>query len=381
MTARRLVLDAKVRPYPMALVSADHFRYHDDGPIDPREVLSSPTFSLYCLEPRRREAIFVQTPAQVDLRAAPFYFQAQYEAAQGLVAVGYDTLHELAETVPVDPARLILVHSVGRCGSTLVSRAFAESGGVLSLAEPDVLTQLVALRGTGHCDPGELSRLVRSCTRLVCANASASAGADAGAGDGHRVAIKFRSFVVQLADVFHQQFPAATNVFLYRGAHAWSRSTMRAFGAREPQAEAQQAQVQDRLGRLLPLLAAYRAAQGRLLTPVEAMACHWVGLMEQALDLRQRGVPMFTARYEELTAAPHAVLAALFGYCGLPALPAPVVDRLLAGDSQAGSSVSRAAVQAADGSFDPDELSRVIAALSTTVTPDLVLPETSAPVG
>jgi len=369
----------------MALVSADHFRYHDDGPIDPRQVLSSATFSLYCLDPQRREAIFVQVPAHVDLRAAPFYFQAQYEAAQGLVAVGYDTLHELAEAVELDPARLVLVYSVGRCGSTLVSRAFAEAGGVLSLAEPDVLTQLVALRETGQCDPGELSRLVRSCTRLVCADAEAraraGAGAKAGAGADHRIAIKFRSFVVELAGVFHEQFPAATNVFLYRGAHAWSRSTMRAFGPREPQTEDQQAQVQDRLGRLLPLLAAYRAAKGRLLTPVEAMACHWVGLMERALDLRQRGVPMFAVRYEELTAAPHAVLAALFGYCGLPALPAPVVDRLLAGDSQAGSSVSRAAVQSADGSFDPDELSRVIAALSRTATPDLVLPETFALAG
>ncbi|HET8658659.1 MAG TPA: hypothetical protein VFM55_06640 [Micromonosporaceae bacterium] len=378
-------------------MSADHFRYHDDGLIDPQEVLSSATFSLYCLDPQRREAIFVQVPAHVDLRAAPFYFQAQYDAAQGLVAVGYDTLHQLAEAVELDPARLVLVHSVGRCGSTLVSRAFAEAGGVLSLAEPDVLTQLVVLRETGHCDPGELSRLVRSCTRLVCAGADAAAGAGttasagagttasapapAGATADQRIAIKFRSFVVQLADVLHEQFPAARNVFLYRGAHAWSRSTMRAFGPREPQTEAQQAQVQDRLGRLLPLLAAYRAAKGRLLTPVEAMACHWVGLMEQALELRRRGVPMFAVRYEELTAAPHAVLAALFGYCGLPALPDPVVDRLLAADSQAGSSVSRAAVQAADGSFDPDELSRVIAELSRDVTPDLVLPGTSTLVG
>lgn len=370
MSARRLVLDAKVRPYPMSLVSADHFRYHDDGPVDPRVVLSSPAFSLYCLEPGRREAIFVQTPPEVDLRAASFYFQAQYEAAQGLVAVGYETLHQLAETIRLDPARLILVYSVGRCGSTLVSRAFAESQGVLSLAEPDVFTQLIALRETGHCDPDELSRLVHSCTWLVCTGASASAD--------QRIAIKFRSFVVELADIFHRHFPTATNVFLYRGAYAWSRSTMRAFGPRQPQTEAEQAQVQDRLGRLLPLLAAYRAAKGRLLTPVEAMACHWVALMERALDLHQRGVPMFAARYEELSAAPHAVLAALFDYCGLPALPAPVVDGLLASDSQEGSSVSRAAVRAADGSFDPDELSRVIGELSANVTPDCVLPETSA---
>ncbi|HET6212353.1 MAG TPA: hypothetical protein VFE14_05715 [Micromonosporaceae bacterium] len=366
MSARLLVIDDKVRPYPMSLVSAEHFRYHQAGTAE-AGIVESPEYSLYCLEPDRREAIFVRVPAGVDPVRAPFYFQAQYEAAQALVAVPYRALHDLADRVRMDAANLILVYSTGRCGSTLVSRAFAGAEGVRSLSEPDVFTQLIALRETGRCDTAELSELLRSCARLVC-------------GGQQRVAVKFRSFVVELAEVFHRHYPAAKNVFLYRGGYAWSRSTMRAFGAREAETDAQRAAVQDRLGTLLPLLAAYRAGKGRLLTPVEAMACHWVQLMECGLALHRRGIPVFTARYEELRTAPRETLRAMFVHCGLPALSGPVLDRVLAEDSQAGSSVGRDEV-GPDVALDAAELATAIAELSSSISEDTVLPNTFALAG
>ena len=57
----------------------------------------------------------------IDLLQAPFYFIAQYEAAQRVIAVPYDTFHALARKIEIDPKRILLFYSTGRCGSTLFS--------------------------------------------------------------------------------------------------------------------------------------------------------------------------------------------------------------------------------------------------------------------
>ena len=363
-TARHLVIEEKTRPYPMALVGPHHFRVRDAGPVDPSTVCG-PAYSLYCLDPERRHALFVETPPGTDLAAAPFYFQAQYEAAGSLVAVPYEDLHALARSI--EPGRLVLLYSVGRCGSTLLSRAFAATPGVWSLSEPDVFTQLITLREAGLHDAAEVAALVATCTRLL------------GAAAGDRVlVVKFRSFVVDLADVFHAHFPEARAVFLYRDGVPWTRSSARAFGSYDPAMVDQMGAVQDRLGRMVPLMARYKAAKGRVLTPVESLAAHWVGLMQRAQEVRAAGVPLFALRYEELTADPHPVLEALFVYCGLTPLPAAELDRVLAADSQDGTTISRSALEAVP---EPDlsELPRIVGELSDTVRLGLVLPDTFMP--
>jgi hypothetical protein len=372
MTARRLIIEDKVRPYPLALVAPDHFRAREAGPVDPAVVVEAPNVSLYCLDPARREAIFVETDPAVELSAAPFSFQAQYDAARGLIAVGFPALHELADRMSSDQRRLVLVYSIGRCGSTLVGRALAELGGATLLAEPDVFTQLVALRQAAPSrdglTPDELSRLVRSCARLMFTRPR-SGGADV-------LAVKFRSFVIELADVLHTHLRTARAVFAYRHAVGWTRSTLRAFGAYDPSMAESLAPVQDRLGRLVPVLARYRARLGRVLTPVEATACQWVSQMERAVALQKAGVAMYAVRYEDLAAHPRVQLAALLAHCGLPTGSSAALDRVLAEDSQAGTSLARDRLAGVDDTLDGTaivELKRVIAELSRIVTPDLIL--------
>ena len=127
MTARRLVIEAKQRPYPLALVGPHHFRVRDGGPVDPATVLS-PEHSLYCLSHERREALFVETGTDVDLSRAAFFYQTQYDAARSLVAVPYDALQTLARQVRVDDRQLIMLFSIGRCGSTLASKPSPQPG-------------------------------------------------------------------------------------------------------------------------------------------------------------------------------------------------------------------------------------------------------------
>src|SRR5438128_2484517 len=118
MQARSLIIEEKLRKSDIAVVRPSDFRVRDGGAADPRIVLQQPNLTLYCLDFENRQALFVETTPECDLSRAPFLYQAQYEAALRLVQVPYETLHRLAAEVVVDPARLILIYSVGRCGST-----------------------------------------------------------------------------------------------------------------------------------------------------------------------------------------------------------------------------------------------------------------------
>lgn len=368
LPARRLTIDEKRRPYPVSVANPAHFRWHDDGMVDARTVLTSGDTSLYCLDPVRREAIFVRVPSGTDLGAAPFLYQAQYDAATDLIAVGFDVLHVLADEAP-DPGELLLLYSVGRCGSTLISRLLRATPGVDSLSEPDVYTQLVTARQTGDLTEDDVDALVRSCTRIICAGSSANV-----------VAMKFRSFAIDLAASFGRHFPKSRAVFLYRDALGWATSTARAFGHAPHASDAERWATQDRLGLLLPLLAEYAVAQNRLLTPIEAMACHWVGLMRGAQARQATGAAMFGLRYHDLVTTPGPAVAALYAYAGLALPPDDVLDPVLAADSQAGTTIARDA-RDADQTVDADELARVIADLesgrpSPRLTGDTVLPGT-----
>src|SRR6185295_633268 len=99
MQAYELTIEAKVKPNPFSIVSADDFHVQTGRSIDPYVVLEQPTLSLYCLDHANQRALFVDTPPEVDLLRAPFYFIAQYEAARRLIAVSYATLHTLAREV------------------------------------------------------------------------------------------------------------------------------------------------------------------------------------------------------------------------------------------------------------------------------------------
>ncbi|MFD0591531.1 hypothetical protein ACFQZ4_02215 [Catellatospora coxensis] len=214
--------------------------------VDPGIVLTEPGHSLYCLDHDTRRALFVRT--EVDPGGAPFYFQAQYEHATGVVALSYDELHALP--TPGEPSGVFL-YSTGRCGSTLVAAALAERGGLTGLSEPDVLTQLVTL--APRLPEPELRELTRSCVRLLSR--------------GHPVAVKPRSFVIELAWLLHEEFPQFASVFLYREPLSWARSTARAFAGYDPALNTDPAAVQDRLGRLIPLVARWRQRVGRVLSP------------------------------------------------------------------------------------------------------------------
>src|SRR5579859_1867763 len=285
MEARVFAIDEKVKDPVFKVAGPMDFKVRDDGAIDPRVVLQDPNLSLYCLDFENRQALFVQTPPECDLTAAPFFYATQYEAARRLVRIPFETLHRLAAEVAIDSSRLILIYSVGRCGSTLVSCAFREVAGVASLSEPDVFTQMLGYWGADSLEGEEQAALVKSCTLLQCAPGRLR-GATAWA-------IKFRSMVTHMGPLLHSAFPEARVVFLYREIESWVRSMMRMRGG-DPREPVPLARVRAMFGHADPRLASRETA-----SMVEINVWRWLSIMETCLKMQRMGIPMFIARYEE----------------------------------------------------------------------------------
>jgi len=92
--------------------------------------------SPYCFDLPNRLLHCVSTP---DIAGATFFYQAQRRHARTVVKVPVDDL-------PDGSASPTLIFSIGRCGSTLLFRAF-EAAGVAIVSEPDYFTQ-AALAGS-----------------------------------------------------------------------------------------------------------------------------------------------------------------------------------------------------------------------------------------
>jgi hypothetical protein len=366
MQAYELTIEAKVKAAPFAIVAAEDFQVQTERAIDPHVVLEQPTLSLYCLDHANGRALFVDTPPEVDLLRAPFYFIAQYQAAQRLIAVPYASLHALAGAVEIDPQRIILLYSTGRCGSTLLSHVLNQNPAVASFSEPDVFSQLVMLRTAGLSDDAQITTLLYDCLMIMCGNARQH-------GFEHW-AFKFRSYVLSVSDLLYQALPAAKLLFLYRNALTWARSFSGAFGASD--AAMEQRLVHDGFRYMIPSVNNYLQTHTQAMRWIEYLAHMWVSTMQDSRWLQQHGAALACARFEDLKAAPQTVIQELLIHCGLP-LPAPDrLARVLAADSQAGTvgAQDRAAPVRRLTEADLADLDRIIRELDATLAPDTTLP-------
>lgn len=365
MQAHELIIDAKIKRHPFAIVSANDFQVRVGSPLNPRTILEQPNQSLYCLDHANRQVIFVETPPEIDLLQAPFYFIAQYEAAQRLVAVPYDTFHALAREIQVEQERIILFYSTGRCGSTLFSRVMNLEPSVVSFSEPDVFSQLVKLRTARQAGEEEVASLLADCIMLMSANAQRQ-GYD-------RYCFKFRSYVLSVSDLLYRVMPKAKLLFMYRNALTWARSFSRAFGT----SDVELATVLNEFGfrYMTPSVNRFLETHSNSIRWVEHLARMWVSTMQDSRWLMQQGAPLAPARFEDLKATPQPVIQALLAHCGLPMPDAEQLALLLAKDSQAGTMGAQDKQEPARRLTDTElaELDRLVRELDPALTPDTVL--------
>jgi len=411
MQANILLIEDRVRPKDTDFAALDHFRHRAVGTTDAACLIESPNPTLYCLDDAGRQAVFTDTPPEINLRESAFYYEAQYQHARRLLTVSYSTLNELADRVGDRFDKLILTYSVGRCGSTLLSRALNQVDSVLDLSEPEVYMQITALRPRDGSRDNEFRALLRSCTRLLFKP-----------DQGQSVlAIKFRSFSIEIADLMNQVYPAANRLFLYRNAASWAQSQARAFGALEDDAGASVLAMLERnpkfvertmplaleylrrhiretspprellwlamlalmrqipvLGRRLPTPAQFVAPRIRSIPRMKLLALQWLSVMDRYLDLHARGLMMHAIRYETMVASPEAVLRAIFQYCGLPLDQLGRAAAVFGQDSQAGSALARDRLAGRSALTEEhlQQVSEMVREFPKIATPDFVAPET-----
>ena len=334
----------------------EDFTIATQGEVDVAAVVANPAVSLYCLDDKARQAVFVELPPDADLAKSPFVYLSQHEEARRLFTMPYETFHRVAATLPA-VTRPIFLHITGRSGSTLLSHAFNESGLVKSLAEPDVVSQFSNLRHSSEPSrETELQTLAQSSIQFLFKN-------DHGPNiEAH--AVKFRNQAVPVMDLFQKTFPEGRSLFLYRDVIGFTASFQRIFrkaGLPESQSftnwqhnsalslSGDLTHVADYLGR----------AEGEI-TIAQQCALWWLVVMDWYLAQYERGVSTMAIDFSDLVNAQEETLSAIFRYCRLSA---EGVERGLQAynrDSQEGTFLARENPQELNQrGLTPDELREV----------------------
>jgi len=312
------------------------FRLRETGQRPAREILENPHITLYSLDFENGQAVFVETPADVNLSQAPFYFITQFEEAKRVLTIPFDTMLQLAQSVSVDDNRLISIYSVGRCGSTLASQIFAQIPGVINISEPNALSQLVIARNSRAYSEDDLVALLKATVCLLCKTAAETAWV-----------MKGQSFVIELGDWLHEIYPQTKNLFLYRHAETWLRSGLRAYsyGAEgtDEERKARENQRREVLGPLVPSIAHYDAKLP--LSHAEMLALMWLSAMERYVQHCGMGIEMLAIRYASWRSAPRKTAEAMLDYCQCRPTDMTAIYETLDRDSQAGTGLSREAIE------------------------------------
>ena len=170
----------------------------------------------YCTDFVAERFWFVTVDDPAAALSAPFVYRSLYEQAVEAVSVP-------AEKITAPASAPLLIFSIGRCGSTLLS-ALLNAAGTPSVSEPDFLCQpaLIAADKIGWVGAELIDKAIR-------------VGADRfSALSGGEVAIKFRSQCNPAVALYRRVLPNARIAFILREPRAWSMSVYRAFAEPPP---------------------------------------------------------------------------------------------------------------------------------------------------
>jgi hypothetical protein len=375
MTGQYLTIESKERQMTGFLASLNDFTVRAGDAVNEDIVRTNPNISLYCLDDVSKRAIFVELPPDVDLAKAPFVYQTQYEQAQRLIAVPYNSFTQLARDLP-KVNHLIMIYMTGRCGSTLLSHVLNELDTVLSLSEPDVATQFVHLRSVYDRRDAELRELLDCTVRILFKPTSFKTPST--------FALKLRGEGTQVMDLFQATFPQAKNLFLYRDAIGWVTSFYRIF-SRGDLSKPMPLDEFFNLFRLLfnydfTQLATYLDEGTTEISTVQFLTLWWLATMEWYLAKHNQGIPTLAARYADLNAQREEVLTALFNFCGLPAAKVKETLGVFAQDSQAGTTLARDKPEEGNvlrlSAAQCDQISRFLKRHPTINEPEFIAPGT-----
>ncbi len=336
MTAQYLLIEGKHRQMTAFHASLADFSVRDGEPVSADIVRDRPNISLYCFDDAAKQAIFVELPPDVDLAAAPFVYQTQYEQAQRLIAVPYATFRHVARQLP-EVKHLIMIYMTGRCGSTLLSHLFNQLDTVLSLSEPDAANHFVHLRSPDGSRDAELRELL-DCTLRVLFKPTPFKTPST-------YVLKLRHEGTQLMDLFQSTFPQVKNLFLYRDAVGYVTSVYRILklgGFPDSIPVSEYVAMSRQFYNYVPSrLTAYLDAGTTEILLHQWLTLWWLAPIEWYLAQHAHEIPALAVRYDDLTMHRERVVKEVFTYCGLPSTRVHETLGVFARDSQAGTQLAR----------------------------------------
>ena len=352
-----------------SLAGLGHFDLKRAGLLSTDALLALPNLTLYSFDDDARRAVFVETSADAELTAAPFYYRAQKDHAERVFTVPYRVFNALAAELP-DPPHLVLLHSVGRCGSTLLCNALGELGNVVSLSEPDMFTCTVGMRPPDGSRDAELTELLRSATRFLGSRTATQGGV---------LLLKFRAWCLEIADLLAHACPDARAVFLGRNLEGWIRSMGRLLKVTDPEREA----LYQRQGVNTPMfdfprdrfISLLRHSSFRPEIWLEDVTLGWVSLMARYYERYEQGIIKHALTYDDLIGQPHRAVQAVAAACHLPGDDFDAALAVFGCDSQAGTHLSGRMLRAQkEGELSEAEVARAEAvARRYGIEPDLAI--------
>lgn len=334
MSASKFEISSRYREHPGLIASLADFEWRAGQALDAESALDDPRVSLYCLDHDNQRAIFTALPAGVDPLDAPFFYQAQFDHAEHLVALPFAVFLRLAENIP-QPGSLLCLHNIGRCGSTVLCRALDEIDGVVSFSEPDALAGFVQRR---DAPADEQHSLLRACVAWLCRPAIVSAKA--------RIVIKFRNQAAGIMPLYVDALPQAKHIFMYRNVIDWLASfhRLRVNRGETPTRYSRQQVIKQQAAYYFCPAAEFESLAPPEITSwfsLEGRALGWLYMLGRYLELRERGADIAATRYEDLQTNRDAVLSEVLQMMGLPDRDLSAAQRAFETDAQAGTIFAR----------------------------------------
>lgn len=363
----------------LAFSSPADFVLGPGQPVSSRLVVEQPGWSLYTLEKDTQSAWFVELPPDLDLSQAPFAYLDQHRHARRVLRVPFEALENLADALPPLP-QVIVIFSIGRCGSTLLSNVLNTVPGVWSLSEPDAYSRLVMENYTSTerlgYPPEQVVRLIRACTRLLFRPPPSV--------EARVFAVKFRSQATFQADLYHRALPEASFVFLYREALSWANSfstMLRKYQVPGVLTGEERSWVWNVVTAAEDLSKArpYLDLEADEVPLEDALAPGWARNMEEYTKHLHRGVPFLALRYDDLNKTREASLERLFAHCGLPVDAVKPALAAFERDSQANTRLSRDAKGDALSQEQRSRLAAILAQVPVYGDPNLRLADIYSP--
>lgn len=156
---------------PTSLEDLGHFTLGHTVP-DIRSVLADVSHAAmpYCICPATRSITLVQHELGFSPTEAPFMFVGQRQCVKRIIAVPWQDAADVAETLPEakDIGPVLLIQMTGRCGSTVLTKAFEWLDvGCQSLSEPDFIADVHEMLEQGLCTREEAVKTLRSAVLML----------------------------------------------------------------------------------------------------------------------------------------------------------------------------------------------------------------------